>query len=458
MNTNNIENTVIQSLLNNPTYFSQAFPHLELHHFLTIENQEIFKSIQKYYAEYQVAPKAKEIGLSLRDINKENLQKSTIDHFKNIVQDTPITNLKFLIDKTEHFVVDQEYRMAIMVGAKGINDKNDEMIMKSFELMTNALKISFDSNLGLEYDKLERRLEYYKRKVEGYGTGVKSLDEKIIFAPSTLNVIASVSHGGKSLFMSHCASHLLLQGKNILFVTLEMIEEEVAKRVDANIFNLDINTFRTTPDEIFTRAYESVEKHIGKLIIKEYGANSFDTLKLESLYQEVYNERGFYPDIIFIDYLTLMKSTSVPASVGPYTLYKHVSEELHAFAKKYKVPIVTAAQLNRSGYNNMESGLEAVSNSLAIAQTADTFFSLIRNKEMDELGQVLITIQKNRQRGNLDSLIIGVNYPYMRYFDLDGDTTIKNVNPIDLDKVLEGYDGTNNNIFDSFGGMDALGF
>jgi replicative DNA helicase len=373
-----------------------------------------------------------------------------------VLREEKITNLTFLVDRSQQFVKEQEFKKAIIAGAQAVQNNKD--LGESFGMMSDALKINFDSSLGLEYSNLSRRLEYYRRKVEGYGTGIPALDEKILFAPSTLNVIASVSHGGKSLFMSHCASNLLLKGSNILFITLEMIEEEVAKRVDANVFNIDINTFRTTSDAEFNKAFDSVKDNIGQMIIKEYGAGSFDTLQLESIYHEVFQERGFFPDIIFIDYLTLMKSTTVPASVGPFTLYKHVSEELHAFAKKYKLPIVTAAQLNRSGYNNMESGLEAVSNSLAIAQTADCFFSIIRNKEMDETGQVLITIQKNRLKGNLDSLIIGVDYPHMRYYDLGGDNTIINHNPIDLDKVLDGYDGTNNNIFDSVGGFDALGF
>lgn len=436
-----IENTIIQSLLTNPTYFTKTFTHFKSEHFSNIENQEIFKTIKNYYSEYQEIPKAKEIGLKLKDINSEKLQQSTITHFKSVMKDEKISNLEFLINESQNFVQKQEFIKAILEGADAVQNKKD--LAPIYGMMGDALKINFDADIGMEYSELDRRLEYYKKKVFGLETGVKQLDDILGgFRPKTLTIIGSVSHGGKSLKMASCASHNILQGKNVLFLTLEMSEEETAKRVDANVLNIDINTFRTTPDEVFQNAFNGIKDSLGKLIIKEYPAGSFDVLKLEALINDLYNEKDFTPDIIFIDYLTLMKSIRATPSIGTYQYYKLIAEELHGFAKRFNIPIVSASQLNRGAYGNKDAGIESIADSLGIAQTADVFFSIIRSKEMDELNQVLVSIQKNRNTGNMSSIMMGIDYPKMRYYDINGDISNTQANTIeDIPK------------FDVFGGM-----
>jgi replicative DNA helicase len=451
---NNIENTIIQSLLTNPIYFSKVFSHLKVEHFNNIENQEIYSSIKNYYSKYQDAPKPKEIGISLKDIKIEKLQKSTIEHFKAIMKNEKISNFDFLIDKSQEYVQKQEFVKAILGGAEAIQKNTD--LAPVYGAIGDALKINFDADVGHNYNNINERLEYYKKKIFGLETGIKDLDDMLGgFRPKTLNVVASVSHGGKSLFMAHCAANLLLQGKKVLFLTLEMSELEVAKRIDANVLDIDINTFKSIDNDTFTNAYNSVKDSLGTLIIKEHPAGSFDVLKLESMMGELYNEEDFIPDIIFVDYLTLMKSTRVPATVGSYTLYKLISEELHGFAKKYNLPIVTAAQLNRSGYGNTSSGIESVADSLGIAMTADTFFSIIRNKEMDDLNQILITFQKNRNTGNMGNTIIGIDYPKMRYYSLTNTNNDTNNNN-SLNNANNRF-GVSNNLGSFGSGLGGLG-
>ena len=416
--TPNLENVIIHSLLTNSVYFSKTFSYLKKEHFSKIENSEIFSKIKEYYSQYSQHPTPKEIGLSLKDIKSQELQKATIQQFKDILRSEKMSNFKFLIDKSQEFVQKQEFIKAILAGADAI--QTDKELSPIYESIGNALKINFDADIGLSYDNLEARTLYYKTaEAKAIFTGIGSIDKTLGgFRDKTLNVVASVSHGGKSLFMSHCACNALFQKKNILYITLEMSEFETIKRMDANMLNLDINTFRSIPTETFISEFNKIQEHIGKLVVKEFSAGSFDVLRLESLIVELMNELNFSPDIIFIDYLTLMKSTRVGPSVGSYTFYKMIAEELHGFAKKWNLPVVTAAQLNRSGYNNKESGIESVSDSLGIAMTADLFFSIIRSKDMDKMNQVLISVQKNRNTGNMSSNIIGVEYSKMRYFDI----------------------------------------
>lgn len=412
-----IENTIIQSLLTNPTYFTKTFSHFKQEHFTSIENQEIFKIIKSYYSEYQEVPKAKEIGIKLKSIKPEKLQDSTISHFKTVMTDEKVNNLNFLIKESQDFVQKQEFIKAILSGADAV--RGDKDLKPSYAAIGEALKINFDADVGMEYTDIERRLEYYKKKVLGLDTGVKSLDDVVGgFRPKTLNLVAAESFGGKSAFMAHCASHQLLQGKSVLYVTLEMSEEETAKRIDANVLDININLFKSTPNEVFNKSFDSVKNSLGKLIIKEYPAGTFDTLMLESLVGELYNEKNFVPDVIFIDYITLMKSFRANMSIGTYQYYKLIAEELHSFSKRFSVPMVSAVQKNRAGYGNKESGLEAVADSMGLAFTADTFFSIVRTKELDELGQILITIQKNRNTGNMSSVVIGFDSSKIRYYDV----------------------------------------
>lgn len=413
-----IEDTIIQTLLTNKDYFGKVFSHLKTGHFSKIENAEIFSKIKEYYVQYQIFPPKKEVGLLLKDIKTEKLRSSVIEHFKYIMTDEKCYNLEFLIFETEKHVKNMEFIEAIQVGAEAI--QKGKNLEPAYGKMGDALKIKFDTDLGLEFSNLERRLEYYKKKSFGLSTGIPSIDEILDggIRPKTLNIIAGASHSGKSGMLNNFAAYQTLQGKNGLVFTLEMSEEEWAKRVDSNIFNIDINTFRSTPNNVFESAYNSVKHKLGKLIIKEFPAGTFDVLKMEACLNETQVELGIQIDYIVIDYLTLMKSVRLQPSVGPYSYYKSVAEEVHGFSKKHNMPIFTGSQLNRAGFNNKDAGMENVSDSIGIAQTADTFFIITRTKELDEMGQVAISFSKNRNSGNMSKTIIGFDSSHMRFLDL----------------------------------------
>lgn len=414
----NIENTIIQSLLLNKDYFGKVYPHLKLSHFTQIENAEVFKKIQDYYSKYQTFPNKKEVYITLKDIRADKLRQSVLEHFKLVMTDEKCFNLEFLIYETELHVKNAEFTEAILSGAEAIQNKKS--LEPIYAKMGDAIKIKFDTDLGMEYSDLSRRLEYYKKKSFGLSMGIPSVDNILDggIRPKTLNIVAGASHSGKSGMLNHFAAYQTLQGKNGIVFTLEMSEEEWTKRVDANIFNIDINTFRSTPNEVFEKAFNSVKDTLGRLIIKEFPAGEFDVLRLESALYETQIELGIQIDYIVVDYLTLMRSTRLQPSSGSYAYFKSVAEELHGFAKKHNLPVFTGQQLNRSGFNNKDAGMENVSDSIGIAQTADVFFIINRTNELDEMGQVALTFSKNRNSGNMSKTIIGFDKSHMRFLDL----------------------------------------
>jgi len=236
----------------------------------------------------------------------------------------------------------------------------------------------------------------------------------------TLNLISAPSHGGKSALLASISSNMVLAGKNILYITLEMSEEETAKRIDANILDIDINEMVNTPIDIITGKFNKIKDQLGELIIKEYPAGSFNTLHLEGLMSEL-AAKNFFPDAVMIDYLGLMASsrTTLATSGGTYMYVKQIAEECHGFSKKYDLPVVSAAQLNRSAFGNTDVGMENISESIGLAATADTMIAMIATEQMREQNQVMIKFLKNRNTGMLDSIMLESNYPKMRYTDFE---------------------------------------
>jgi len=228
-----------------------------------------------------------------------------------------------------------------------------------------------------------------------------------------------------SAFMASQAANMILKGKKVLYVTLEMSEEETAKRIDANILDVDINELRNTGIEVLTEKFNKIKDVIGELIIKEYSAGTFNIIHLETLLQEL-SVKNFVPDAIFIDYIGLMASSriSLSAAGGTYGYIKSIAEELHGFAKRFDTRIITASQLNRGAYGNVNAGLESVSDSIGLVQTADVFYFIINSDAMKEANQVLIKFEKNRNTGMLNSILMEVDFPKMRYTDYEGDDYI----------------------------------
>lgn len=219
----------------------------------------------------------------------------------------------------------------------------------------------------------------------------------------------------------HTASTNILKGKNVLFLTLEMTEEEMGKRIDSNILDIDTNDFWSIPKEEFKKKFDAVKDSLGKLIIKEYPAGSFNTLKMESLISELQKEMDFTPDIICIDYLTLMASsrTTLAKAGNTYSYYKLIAEELHGFSKQFDVPIITAAQLGRGAFNNLEADMASIADSIGIIQTADTVIALLSSDNLKTNKQMVIKALKNRNTGRLDNLLVGTAFERMKFTEIE---------------------------------------
>jgi replicative DNA helicase len=444
-----MEEQILHSLLYSPEYFSKVFTHLKRTHFSKVENAEIFSAIKSYFERTEEYPRPKEIGLFIKNDPKysesRDFQKGILSHFKEIfVDSTPIHNLQYMVEETEKFVKLKELQDAILSSAK-IMQKQGELTQIPV-MIEEALKIHFDSDIGHDYNsEISERIEYYNKKNFGYTSGIGEFDKKLGgFRPKTLNIFASPSHGGKSALLVHTAASNLLKKKNVLYITLEMSELEISKRIDANILNIDLFELSKIDKTVLKSKFEEVRPQLGKLVIKEYPAGSMDIVTLNGLITDLKNKKDFVPDLVIIDYIGLMKSSrgSLGTFGNTYSLMKSVAEECHGFAKKQNLPVVTAVQLNRSSYGNIDATEDTVSDSLGFVMTADTLTLMISNDEMRKNGQIILSIRKNRNTGDLSKILIGVNFKRMQFFDAAG--TIEETSPAESTLMKD------NELFEAF--------
>ena len=428
-----IEDSIIQSLFYNTEYFSRVYPSLKEIHFSEKPNQDIFREIQKYVKDHEVSPSLKDIALKIKNSSSysNDDKKKLITKISNIQKSDKHENLDFILKETQDYIKKTQLTSAIMESVDIIKEgKEFDPIIDKF---TSALNVSFDTDPGLDYNEsLVERQEYYHKSIAGISTGVKSIDKTLNggFMDKTLNVFLSVSGGGKSAMLVSVGANMLLKGKNILYITLEMSEKEIAKRFDANILAIDSRELRNTNKEEIEGKFNQVKDKLGKLYIKEYPAGGFNTLQLKSLVEDIHNTKGVEFDIIIVDYLGLMSSYRTNLSkVGSYGLYKSVAEELHGLSKtciardRIGIPILTAGQINRGGYNNLEVGMDSISESLGIAMTADNIIGILQTDALRERKEVVLKFMKNRNSGILRDIVLKVDFSQMRFYDFEEDRT-----------------------------------
>ena len=428
-----IEDSIIQSLFYNAEYFSRVYPSLKEIHFSEKPNQDIFREIQKYVKDHEVSPSLKDIALKIKNSSSysNDDKKKLITKISNIQKSDKHENLDFILKETQDYIKKTQLTSAIMESVDIIKEgKEFDPIIDKF---TSALNVSFDTDPGLDYNEsLVERQEYYHKSITGISTGVKSIDKTLNggFMDKTLNVFLSVSGGGKSAMLVSVGANMLLKGKNILYITLEMSEKEIAKRFDANILAIDSRELRNTNKEEIEGKFNQVKDKLGKLYIKEYPAGGFNTLQLKSLVEDIHNTKGVEFDIIIVDYLGLMSSYRTSLSkVGSYGLYKSVAEELHGLSKtciardRIGIPILTAGQINRGGYNNLEVGMDSISESLGIAMTADNIIGILQTDALRERKEVVLKFMKNRNSGILRDIVLKVDFSQMRFYDFEEDRT-----------------------------------
>lgn len=426
-----LEQTILRNLIRNEDYMRKVLPFLKTEYFSDKTERIIYEEINKFTETYNSTPTIEAIGLAVkerRNLSDEELEKSEsylheIASFKD-----EESKVQWLTDKTEKFCQEKAIYNAVL-GSISILDGKDKSNDKGAipKILSDALAVSFDSSVGHDYlENSDERYEFYHRKEERIPFDLEYFNKitKGGLPAKTLNIALAGTGVGKSLFMCHVAAGAMAQGKNVLYITLEMAEEKIAERIDANLLNVSIDALMELPRDMYERKVKRVkDMTTGKLIIKEYPTASASATHFRTLLNELNLKRSFVPDIIFIDYLNICCSSriKVSANINSYTYVKSIAEELRGLAVEFGVPIVSATQTTRSGFTSSDPGLEDTSESFGLPATADLMFALISSEELEALGQMMVKQLKNRYSDPTTHkrFVIGVDRSRMKLYDVE---------------------------------------
>ena len=423
-----VEFLILRNLLHNEEYIRKVIPFLKSEYFEDTNQRIVFEEILSFIQEYN-QPATKEVLCieveNRKDINETSFKE--IVHLINNLDDVPV-ELKWLIDTTEKWCRDRAIYIALMESIHIADGKDEKKNRDSIpSILSDALSVSFDTHIGHDYLlDYEQRYESYHRKEEKIEFDLEYFNKitKGGLPNKTLNIALAGTGVGKSLFMCHVASSVLLQGRNVLYITLEMAEERIAERIDANLLNVPIQDIGNLPKPMFESKVTNLSKKTqGSLIIKEYPTASAHSGHFKSLLNELALKKSFRPDIIFIDYLNICASSRYKGnlSVNSYSYIKAIAEELRGLAVEFNVPIVSATQTTRSGYGSSDVELTDTSESFGLPATADLMFALISTEELEELGQILVKQLKNRYNDPTihKRFVVGIDRAKMRLYDCE---------------------------------------
>ena len=423
-----VETTILRNLLFNNDYCRKVLPFIKNEYFENLHEKVVFEEICKFIVAYEKLA-TKEVLL----IETEKRTDITEDTYKTICDyvsklDNNDVDYKWLVDTTEKWCRDRAIYLALMESIK-IADGQDEKKNRDAipSILSDALAVSFDNNIGHDYFKdFERRYDFYHQKEDKIPFDLEFFNRitKGGLPNKTLNIALAGTGVGKSLFMCHVAASVLLQGKNVLYITLEMAEERIAERIDSNLLNVNIKDIETLPKVMFGSKVQNISKKSqGTLIIKEYPTASAHAGHFRALLNELSLKKSFKPDIIFIDYLNICASSRHKAnsSINSYTYIKAIAEELRGLAVETNVPIVSATQTTRSGYGNSDVELTDTSESFGLPATADLMFALISTEELEQLGQIMVKQLKNRYNDPTMNkrFVVGIDRAKMRLYDVE---------------------------------------
>jgi replicative DNA helicase len=423
-----IEKVILRNLIYNEEYLRKVLPFVEPEYFNDRCERVLFEHITKYAAEYNSLITKEVLQIEIedrRDITQDEVKKiyGTINELEDIECD-----FEWLSDTTEKWCRDRAIYLALMESIKiadGQDDKKNRDAIPT--ILSDALSVSFNRNVGHDYlEDYEERYELYNRKESRIQFDLEYFNKitKGGLPNKTLNIALAGTGVGKSLFMCHHASSVLLEGKNVLYITLEMAEEKIAERIDANLLNVNIQEIVDLPKPIFEGKVTNLAKKTqGSLIIKEYPTASAHSGHFKALLNELALKKSFKPDIIFIDYLNICASSRYRAgsNVNSYSYIKAIAEELRGLAVEANVPIVSATQTTRSGYGSSDVDLTDTSESFGLPATADLMFALISTEELEALGQIMVKQLKNRYNDPTYNrrFVIGVDRTKMRLYDCE---------------------------------------
>ena len=426
--TQTIERTTLGQLLSNEDYARKVMPHMKIDYFSDKTERIVFEEIQKFVQRYNALPTKDTLEIEIdtrRDLNEDDIKRVLIAVRELSVDDD--VNFEWLVETTEKFCKDKAVYNAIVEGISIIDGKDKNRGADAIpSILTDALAVGFDNRVGHDYllDS-EERFEYYHTVEEKIPFDLEFFNKitKGGLPPKTLNIALAGTGVGKSLFMCHVAANCLSQGKNVLYITLEMAEERIAERIDANLMNISMEDLYDLPKQMFDSKIDKIIKSTnGQLIVKEYPTAAAHTNHFRGLIKELAIKKSFKPDIIFVDYLNICASSRLKgaANVNSYTYIKSIAEELRGLAVETNVPIMSATQTNRSGFSNSDVGLEDTAESFGLPATADLMFALISNEELDALNQIAVKQLKNRYNDPTANkrFVIGVDRAKMRLFDV----------------------------------------
>jgi len=434
-----LEQTILRNLLTNDQFARKVAAFLVPDYFEGTY-KSLFKEFTKFIAKYNQLPtmEAFKIEIDEGDRLNDEQYRHAVEILPNIFtkQDE---NLDWLLERTEKWCQDRAVYNAIMESIQVIDGKHQTLTKNALpDILSKALGVSFDTNIGHDYlENIEERFDFYHREEEKLPFDLDYFNRitKGGLPKKSLNIALAGTGVGKSLFMCHAAGANLTEGKNVLYITMEMAEERIAERIDANLLNVPIDQLDHLSKDMFSEKVRNIaHKTNGKLVVKEYPTGQANASHFRALLNELKLKKNFIPDIIYIDYLNICASArmkSMGGAINSYTYIKSIAEELRGLAVEFDVPVVSATQTTRSGYGNEDVGLEDTSESFGLPATADFMFALISNEELANNGQILVKQLKNRYNDPTayQRFVVGVDRSKMRLYDVD-----QNDSPLNKDE------------------------
>ena len=422
-----IERIILRNLFYNEDFTRKALPFIKSEFFTNHNESTLFGEINEFVNKYKNLPTKETILVELNQ--RKDINEDEITEVKKLVHgiEKKEVETQWLYDTTEKFCKDRAVHNAVLEGIQILDGKDKKQNPEAIPtILSNALAVSFDNHIGHDYiDDAEARFEFYHKKEKRFKFDLNYFNRitKGGVPSKTLNIALAGTGVGKSLFMCHAAANWLTQGKNVLYITLEMAEERIAERVDANLFDVTIDDLHAMPKDMYDNKVSKLQKKtIGQLIIKEYPTASAHSGHFRALLNELSLKKTFKPDVVFIDYLNICASSRFKGgNISSYFYIKAIAEELRGLAVEFDVPIFSATQTTRSGFTSTDIGLEDTAESFGLPATADFMFALISNDELDQLNQLKVKQLKNRfgDPSMNRSFIIGVDRSKMRLFDVE---------------------------------------
>ena len=429
-----LEKTILRNLLTNRDYCTKVIPFIKDEYFVG-EDKILFDHINSFVLKYDQSPTIEALVIEIdnaRNVTDEEVKscKEALDAWR---QPEEQPNEKWLLDSTEEFCQEKAIYLAMTKSIEIMNGKNQSLQKGAIpSILSEALAVSFDPNVGHDYfENADQRFEFYHRVEEKIPFDLEFFNKitKNGLPKKTLNIALAGTGVGKSLFMCHCAAANISAGYNVLYVTMEMAEEKIAERIDANLLNINIADLQSLSKDMYDKRIANAKnKAQGKLIIKEYPTASASAQHFRNLLNELRLKKSFIPDVIYVDYLNICSSSRIKtgSNVNSYTYIKSIAEELRGLAVEFNVPLISATQTTRSGYSSSDVELTDTSESFGLPATADFMFALTTNETLEQLGQIQIKQLKNRYNDPTSNkrFIVGIDRAKMRLYDVENSAQV----------------------------------